>query len=44
MTMNIEINSLKKLIDKQPEGSKIINVTPTVAEWVLSGLNIGNRP
>ena len=27
MLIDIEINSLKKLIDKQPEGSKVINVT-----------------
>ena len=44
MLIDIEINSLKKLIDKQPEGSKVINVTPKVAEWVLSGRNVGNRP
>lgn len=44
MLIDIEINSLKKLIDKQPEGSKVINVTPRVAEWILSDLNVGNRP
>lgn len=44
MRIGNEINVLKKLIQKQPEGSQVLNITPEVAEYILSDLNIGNRP
>ena len=39
-----EIKNLEKFLRKPPQNSVVMEFTPTLAEHILSELNIGNRP
>ena len=39
-----EIKNLDKFLRKPPQSSVVLEFTPTLAEHILSNLNVGNRP
>lgn len=38
-----QINNLSSLIKNPPQNSRVIEVSPKLAEYILENLNIGNR-
>ena len=39
-----EVKNLEKFLRKSPQNSVVMEFTPSLAEHILSKLNIGNRP
>lgn len=39
-----QIDNLNSLIKNPPQNSRVVEITPEVAQYILENLNIGNRP
>jgi hypothetical protein len=42
--LDVQIANLQRLINEPPTNSRVIDITPELAEWVLDKLNANNRP